>query len=116
MAAVLEAFHPRTDVDNGFDLDKTVGMVRDAMNALGARVQMVAPRQIEAPVAGTDSVTITPIVPRGIRTRPAEKHWAAAQKRRPRRLRTSGRALGSGHVDALRFTALKRPDVHGARR
>ncbi len=63
---VLAAFRPKTYADNGLNIDRERGVVRDARDAVSARgveVHVVDPEHQESPLAGTASVKLTPIVP-----------------------------------------------------
>ncbi|MFO0591210.1 MAG: MBL fold metallo-hydrolase [Polyangiaceae bacterium] len=69
---VIEAFHPKTYVDNGLDIDRERGVVKDARDAAAAAnavIHVVSPEHPESPLPGTASVKLTPIVP---------KEWPAA--------------------------------------
>lgn len=64
---VIEAFHPKIYVDNGLDIDRERGVVKDARDAASAAkvpVQVVSPEYPKMPVSGTASVKLTPIVPK----------------------------------------------------
>lgn len=65
-ADVLTTFKVAAYSDDGLDLDKTkvVKDARAAMTAKGTKLVVVDPDHLDAPLNGTDSVKLTPIVPK----------------------------------------------------
>lgn len=64
-ADVLSAFNVRAYVDNGFDLEKpTVAATRKAADDRTVKVTVIGPDAHAIPIADTETVKLTPVVPK----------------------------------------------------